>query len=158
MNTDNTVNTMGRCALLLCLALAPVRADADADAPLPARAESARLRGALQVVSMALQVKPGNEAPMIEACRKWKLTTADVRSFFAKAAPITGEEFHAHYYVTPCEYAGQIELGGERYEFVINGGSYAHLRTASAPVIVRAFGCLHGCEHLVPFGDYPRED
>jgi hypothetical protein len=136
----------------------PAAASADADPPLPAFAESARLHGELKVISMALHVQPSNEVAMVEACKKWKLTDADVRSFFAKATPITGEEFHAFYYVAPCEYAGRIELGGQTYDFVINGGSYGHIRTNSAPVIVRRYGCLRGCKHLVPFGDLPSKD
>lgn len=154
----NTSNTARRCALLLYLALLPGAANADADPPLPAPAESARLQGELKVISMALHIGPSNETPIVEACREWKLTNENVRRFFAKATAITGEEFHAFYDVMPCKYTGKMELGGETYDFVINGGAYGDIRTTSAPVIVRKFGCLHGCEHIVPFGDYSPED
>jgi hypothetical protein len=138
------------CAVLLCLALLPAAtAHADTDPPLPADADMARQQGLMKVISMALHVKPDKDPSAFEACKTWKLTSADVRYFFANAEPIAGEEFHYSYYVMPCEYTGTIELYGETYNFVINAGSYGDLRTIAAPMIARRYGCRHACERLV---------
>jgi len=146
MNTDNF---MKRCVLLLCMAVLPAVACADADPPLPAAAESARRHGDLKVVSLALKAKPDPEIQ----CTGRKLTKADVRQFFQKAEPVTGEVFHSLYYTMPCQYVGKLELAGTTYDYVINGGSHGYLITTSSPAVSRRFGCPQGCERLFePFG------
>jgi hypothetical protein len=149
----NAIRTTRRCALLLALALLPGAVYAEADPPLPADAESARVRGQLKVLSLSLRAAGEKEL----ACKGWKLSKAHVREFFQKAVPVTGEEFHALYYVLPCEYAGEIELAGKTYRFVLNGGSSADLFTTSEPVVARKYGCRRGCERVVPFGPYPAD-
>jgi hypothetical protein len=146
-----------RCALLLCAALLPAVVVAEADPPLPAAAEAARLHGDLKVISKALHVKPDNEASTVESCKNWKLSDAQVAEFFRKAEPISGEVFHAFYYVLPCDYTGKVSLAGETYEFVINGGAYGNLITTSKPVVARTFGCRYACEQMVLFKHYPKE-
>jgi hypothetical protein len=153
MSIMNATQTMRRCALLLALALLPGAANADTDPPLPADAEAARVRGQLKVLSVSLRAT-GEKEP---ACKGWKLTKANVREFFQKAVPVSGEEFHALYYVLPCEYSGEIHLAGKTYRFVLNGGSSADLFTTSEPIVARKYGCRHGCERFVPFGDYPAD-
>ena len=137
-----------RFALLLCLALLPVVAIAEPDPPLPPAAESARLRGDLKVLSIALKITPDNEIK----CTDWKMAKADARTFFRLARPVPGEEWHHEYYVMPCDYEGKLVLAGETYEFRINGGSHAWLITTSEPRVARIFGCPRGCQRLfAPF-------
>ncbi|MBX5463031.1 MAG: hypothetical protein IRZ28_18330 [Steroidobacteraceae bacterium] len=85
-------------------------------------------------------------------CQRWKLTEADVLYFFVNATPITGEEWHALYDVMDCDYRGQIELGGETYDFSINGVSFGVISTTTQPVAAEMYGCMSQCAHLFPFG------
>jgi hypothetical protein len=136
----------GRYAMLL--ALIPAIALAELDPPLPAAAESARVQGNVEVLSLELRVTPDNEIH----CTGWKLTKADVRFFFRMAKPIAGETFHHAYYVMPCDYTGRLVLAGETYEFRINGGSHGYLTTTSEPRVARLFGCPRGCQRVfAPF-------
>jgi hypothetical protein len=136
---------MRRCALLLGSSLLSAAANAEPDPPLPVVAEAARVHGSLKVLSMTLQVTPDSTI----TCTGWKLTKADVREFFQKAAPVPGEEFHNLYYTLPCDYKGKLELAGATYDFVINAGWFGTLTTTgSTPVVWRRFGCERGCERM----------
>jgi hypothetical protein len=145
---------MRRRVLLLCLALLPAAAVADADPPLPAAAESARLHGDFKIIRLAPNAKPDPEIK----CAGWKVTKEDVRHFFQKAESVTGEDFHALYYVLPCRYTGKLELAGTTYDYVINGGSHGYLITTSEPVIWRRFGCPRGCERIFQTFEFFRPD
>ena len=110
---------------------------------------AALTKGTVKVVSLTRHLGPPEvpEGAFARACRGWKLTEAQVLSFFAQATAISPDDLRSSYSVLPCQYYGQISIGATRYQFSINIGRFGFIRGASADSVA-LFGCEDGCKEL----------
>jgi hypothetical protein len=70
--------------------------------------------------------------------KKWKLSSTDVEEVFKLSQPISDEEFHDLYEVTPCKYKCNIIYNKKSYILEINSGSYIILKDNKT---VKRLGC-----------------
>ena len=122
-------------------------------APAPvidARALKAALeQGTVKVTGLERHLGPPDvpEGAFARGCRSWKLTEAQVLTFFARATAISPEELHTSFPVVPCQFSGSISIGGAPYTFSINAGHFGFIRgKANQPVAL--FGCDEACKEL----------
>ncbi len=121
-----------------------------APAPIDEKAmKSALEKGAVKVVSLERRLGPPKvpDGAFARACESWKLTEAQVLSFFAHASAIIPSELSTTFAVVPCQYSGSISINGELYDFSINAGSFGVIR-GTPPDRVAIFGCKAACKEL----------
>lgn len=126
-------------AALLALAASAV---VSASVPPAARADRAGpvIRD-LRVVALTAQ-HPDDRIP----CREFVMYAAQVVRYLQLAEEIRGEAQHAYMWF-PCEVRGHLDWEGKNYEFRINLGRTAELRTADGRK--RFFGCTAACDGLL---------
>jgi hypothetical protein len=132
-----------------------------ADEPLPAQPkaiERALKEGKAGIVGLTRHLGPPpiQDGFFARACNNWTLAEADVLYFFAHADALSPEELHTSYDVLPCKYSGSISIDNKLYEFSINVGYFATVRsTASAGSSL--YGCKEACKKLFPIDLYGDE-
>lgn len=86
------------------------------------------------------------DGPVRDACRKWSLTPAQVKQFFALSKRYSGNPY-SEFYQVPCSISGVIEAEGREWKYEIKGGGTA---TWIGDGEVRYWGCAaKECEPLV---------
>jgi hypothetical protein len=60
-------------------------------------------------------------------CVAWKISSLDLLSVLKLSKVIDGSEVHDLYYDLPCRIHGEILLSGEKYKFILNGGSFVYV-------------------------------
>lgn len=111
--------------------------------------KAALKKGTVKVVDFERHLGPPEvpEGGFARACRGWKLTEAQVLSFFSQASAISPDDLRSSYSVLPCQYSGTIAIGAARYQFSINIGRFGFIRGAAADSVA-LFGCESGCREL----------
>jgi hypothetical protein len=106
--------------------------------------------GQVRIVELTKQVPDREHSQDVEPCGRWHLTELGVRTFFWRAEPITGPEWHHGYNVYGCGYTGTLVARGRTYTFTINVGSTAFVNTGvGAAAHAWIYGCRH-CKRLFP--------
>lgn len=83
---------------------------------------------------------------IVQACRSWALTEAQVESFF-KLSKEYEDEPYSLFYQVPCSISGELQIDRQTWQFSINGGATA---TWSRESVTRHWGCsVAECEPLV---------
>lgn len=83
---------------------------------------------------------------LVAECAKWKLTKEQVQRFFQISTSYE-ENPYSEFYQLPCSIEGVVEAEGKTWEFTINAGATAVLKSGKE---VRYFGCsAPACEPLV---------
>ncbi|CAI3941293.1 unnamed protein product [Commensalibacter communis] len=59
-----------------------------------------------------------------KACKKWKITKAQIIRFFRLSINYSMSSYH-HYSQTQCDITGKLIYNGENWDFYINGGATA---------------------------------
>jgi hypothetical protein len=111
--------------------------------------KSALDQGAVKVANLERHLGPPDvpEGAFARGCRSWKLTEAQVLTFFTRATAISPEELHTSFPVVPCQFSGSISINGAPYTFSINAGHFGFIRgKANEPVAL--FGCDEACKEL----------
>lgn len=94
----------------------------------------------------AVEVTADTDKSLLEACRSWSLSKAQVTEFFRLAQEYEISPY-ASYYQTPCSITGELKSGGEVWGYRINGGATAQWMKGD---ITRYWGCSKPeCEKLV---------
>jgi hypothetical protein len=93
-----------------------------------------------------VEVMADPDKSLLEACRSWSLSKAQVADFFGLAQEYEISPY-ASYYQTPCSITGELKSGGEAWSYRINGGATAQWMKGD---ITRYWGCSKPeCEKLV---------
>ncbi|WNG27871.1 hypothetical protein F0U62_30565 [Cystobacter fuscus] len=83
---------------------------------------------------------------LLAECAKWKLTKEQALRFFQISTSYE-ENPYSEFYQLPCSIEGVVEAEGKTWEFTINAGATAVLKSGKE---VRYFGCsAPACEPLV---------
>jgi len=106
--------------------------------------------GQVRIIELTKEVSGREHPEDVEPCGRWHLTELGVRTFFLRAEPITGPEWHHGYDQFGCDYTGTLVARGRTYKFTINVGASAFVYTgAGAGADAWIYGCKH-CKRLFP--------
>lgn len=108
---------------------------------------SAAAQPSIEVLSVnPVEVTADTDKSLLEACRSWSLSKAQVTEFFRLAQEYEISPY-ASYYQTPCSITGELKSNGEVWSYRINGGATAQWMRGD---ITRYWGCSKPeCEKLV---------
>lgn len=86
------------------------------------------------------------------ACRRFRLSAAQISAFLRLATPITANEWHYEFLQLPCEMTGHAHVGRLAFHWRINASATAwvsQLPVSGEESLILA--CKAGCEARKPF-------
>jgi hypothetical protein len=113
---------------------------------LPREASSALRVTKVAAVNLHASASDEKDQSVVQACRGWSLTAAQVERFFSLSKEYKQDPYSLFYQV-PCSISGELTIDGKTWEFVINGGATAIWNRKG---VTRHWGCgAAKCEPLV---------
>lgn len=92
------------------------------------------------------------DAHEADTCRGFDLTDSQVRDFFRKARPMSGDALKKTYKWAPCQVQGHILFQEQKLNFIVTAASTGQIEVAPGRII--EFGCDAGCADMFVYG-YP---